>query len=1075
MLKTIFQFELVQQLKRPFIWVACILMFIQGVYYMQHSSEFYANDETFSNAPAIFFTVFAGLGYVGFIVTAIVAGALLTKDLQSRFSSILFTTSASENGYFWGRYWAGFILISVLNIFYLSGVICYSFLPVKNLGPVNYSTLWLAVLYILIPNTFILFTFCFVAAAITRKIGSSYLAAMAIMLIMIFAVSMREAERGATFYDPTAFAVLADNLEHMSPAEKNVYQPSFTGVLMFNRLAWVALCILALVWARKRFSFKYFSKGTANGKQENMGIAESGESASVARTSVKPLFSPILNWKNVFSLSLTEFKSVVAPTGFRIFLAILLIMYVAFIAVWQQQYYSAAPTLPVTVEVTNVTIAMSFYFKIFIIINTVELLFRNQTSEFWKIADALPVPSWVTVLSKVNAMILVSIVLSVCLIIFGIAVQMAKGYFDFGPEVYFNEIIVRWLPKYVAYILLCTAVAGISGNKYATHGICILVMVVTVILHELDVLEQNRFQFTFAPGSLKYTDMNGNGIFGPANLWYSIYWISFSLTLALTALLAWPRGLMTPFIKRLKIKGNNRVILLALCLLSAGIFAYSARYIYQTVNLQNEFTSLEQDRASDANYEKQYKVYQHIPQPKVSHITMSIDMFPQQRAMRYTADMELCNPNPAAIDTLHVEWEDFLEITRLSVEGSDLALLSKDEKQRHALYRLARPMLPGDTLRLHVSAHKQYTGFTNGDPQEDLTFNGSFLSESILPFFGYDDRRELTENKYREGYGLQKMVSALPAIGDPQATGILHSSTQAQQITFNCVVSTDSSQTVIMPGVLEKKWKEDGRNFFRFSSGQPVPFRFKLLSARYASKTKLVNLEGRSVSLEVLYHPEHSYNTDAWLSSAAEALKFLHRHLGVYPYDRLVIAERPRYDEELYSLTNLMVLPENHGWIADIRREEDLDYLRYITTRLIAEQYLQKGNFSRVQGSPFLTKSIPGFLALTQLERFYGKASVDNFLKKNHDKYLQGRAAADKKEPALLRCDESENYVYDHKGIAVLYETGQKIGQDILLNQIGAFYRNSVNTHRKLNALDWYDQLKNIPEAGDLQSAFLNP
>ncbi|MDT4872345.1 hypothetical protein FQZ97_1075230 [compost metagenome] len=57
----------------------------------------------------------------------------------------------------------------------------------------------------------------------------------------------------------------------------------------------------------------------------------------------------------------------------------------------------------------------------------------------------------------------------------------------------------------------------------------------------------------------------------------------------------------------------------------------------------------------------------------------------------------------------------------------------------------------------------------------------------------------------------------------------------------------------------------------------------------------------------------------------------------------------------------------------------------------------------------------------------------------------------------------------------MLYETGQKIGQDILLNQIGAFYRNSVNTHRKLNALDWYDQLKNIPEAGDLQSAFLNP
>jgi len=1079
MFKTIFQFELVQQLKRPFIWVACFLMFIQGIYYMQHSSEFYANDETFANAPAIFFTVFAGVGYVGFIVTAIVAGAVLTKDLQSRFSAILFTTSATENGYFWGRYAAGFTIISVLNVFYLLGVICYSFLPVRNLGPVNYDTLGLAVLYILIPNTFILFTFCFVAAAITRRIGSSYMAAMIIMLIMIFAVSMREVNRGAAFYDPTAFGVLADDLEHMSPAEKNVYLPAFTGNLMLNRLGWVALGILALISARKRFTFKYFSKSTATGKQENgeAHIAETGQLTPAALIPVKPRFSTFLNWKNVFSLSLTELKSVVAPTGFKIFLAILLIVYVAFIAVWQQQYYSAAPTLPVTVEVTNVTIAMSFYFTIFITVNTVELLFRNQTSEFWKIADALPVPSWVTVLSKMNAMILVSLLLSVCLIGFGMAVQAAKGYFDFGPEVYFNEIILRWLPKYIALILLCVTVAGISGNKYATHGICILVVVVTVILHELDVLEQNRFQFAFAPGSLKYTDMNGKGIFGPANLWYSIYWISFSLTLALAGLLAWPRGLLTPLFRRLRFRGRAQTTLLTLCILSAGIFVYAADYIYRTVNIQNEFTTIEQDRESDAAYEKHYKVYQHTPQPHVRHINMAIDLFPQKREMRYSADMELINPHSAVIDTLHVEWEDFLEITGLSIDGNDLPLLFKDEDLRHALYKLPQPLVPGTPVRLHVTAHKHYKGFTNGDPQKDLVYNGTFLSESLLPFFGYDDRRELAENKYREDYGLKKITSGLPPADDLYGSKAMHSSTQAQQITFNCVVSTDSSQTVVMPGILEKKWRESGRNFFRFSSGKPVPFRFNLLSASYASKTKEINLDGRPVLLEVFCHPGHPYNTDAWLTSAAEALQFLQQHLGPYPYDRLVIAERPRYDEELFALANLVVLPENHGWIADIGRNEDLDYLRYITTRLIAEQYLQRGNFSRVQGYPFLTKSIPGYLALMQLDSFYGKASVDSFLENNHDKYLKGRAGSDKKEPALLMCDENEDYIYNHKGIAVLYETGQKTGQKALLNQISAFYKSSLNTDRKLNTLDWYDQLKNIPGAdpGYLQSAFVHP
>src|SRR6218665_1251469 len=475
MLKSIYSFEMFQQLKRPFIWIVCLLMFIQGIFYMHHSGEFYANDETFANASAIFFTVFAGVGYVGFIVTAIIAGTVITKDIQSRFSSILFTTSASESGYFWGRYLAGYTIMLGLNLFYLLGAFSYSFLPVKNLGPINFPALAAAVVYILIPNTFILFTFCFSAAALSRNIRSSYLASMFIMLFMIFAVSMHDFNRTVALIDPTSFGVLLDELEHMSPSEKNIYMPTGSLNLIGNRLVWLFLAGAALVLSRKTFSFKQFGTISTGKKEKQIRekeLAQPEISQNQNLTAVfKPKFSNWLNWKNAFSLSLTEFKSVTAPVGFKIFLGLLSIMYICYIAVWQQQYYSAAPTLPVTVEITNITIALSFYFQLFIIINTTELLFRNQTTEFWKIADSLPVPSLVTALSKINAMILVSFFLCCCLIVLGIIVQGAKGYYDFELSVYFNEVILRWMPKYIGYIILCAAVAGISGSKFITHGI----------------------------------------------------------------------------------------------------------------------------------------------------------------------------------------------------------------------------------------------------------------------------------------------------------------------------------------------------------------------------------------------------------------------------------------------------------------------------------------------------------------------------------------------------------------------------------------------------------------------------
>ncbi|WP_166924871.1 ABC transporter permease/M1 family aminopeptidase [Flavobacterium poyangense] len=1068
MIKAIYNFEIRQQLKRPVNWVICFLMLLQGIYYMHHSGEFYANDETYANASAIFFTVFAGIGYVGFIVTAIIAGTVITKDLQSRFSSIIFTTWASESGYFWGRYWSGFTIMLGLNFFYLLGAFCYSFLPVKNLGPADFPALLSAISYILIPNTFILYTLCFSASALTRDIKSSYMASMFVMLIMIFSVSMHELNRAAALYDPTSFGVLLDELEHMSAAEKNNFMPPLFGNLMWNRLGWTAIALTILLISRKRFSFKKFSMSVSGKKQKQINdeIFSKDKKNDGHKIQLKslPAFSVFQDWKNVFSLSLTEFRSVVAPSGFKIFLSLLLVIYIFYIAVWQQQYYSAAPTLPVTVEITNVTIALSFYFQLFIIINTVELLFRSQSSGFWKIADALPVPSWVTTLSKINAMIMVSILLSLCLIVFGICVQAGKGYFNFELLVYIKEVILRWFPKYLGYILICTAIAGITGNKYITHGLTILVLVLTIILHEIGVLEQFRLAFTLAPGTLKYTDMNGSSFFGTANLWYSFYWISLSLALTFLGLLVWPRGLTAPLNKRFHFKGRTAKLLAAFCFICITSFVFAANHIYQTVNVQNQFSSREEERRSDADYEKKYKKYENLPQPKIQHINLVLNLSPEQRLLQYHAAIKVTNPYDSPIISLHIEWVDFLKIENISCEDKSLKKISNDDLFGHAIYQLEKPLLPGEIMWLNVKAEKHYSGFTNSEPQADIAFNGSFISEDFLPFIGgYDNRRELADNKYRKDYKLKPIVSSLPKTPADKEKNFSFASTQSNGFTFDCTISTPDTQQAVMPGLLVKEWKENGKKYYQFRSEKAIPFQWNILLAAYASKKQQVQVNGKNIDIEVYYHPGHPYNVTAWIESAKEALVFLNKQLGEYPYSKLIIAERPRYDEDLHISGNLITLPENHGWIADIRRNEDRDYLRYITTSLIGQQYFNNGNFSRVQGFPLLTNSIPSYLALVQMDQLYGKTSVSQFLKKNHDKYLAGRAVSGIKEQPILYCDINQEYIYNYKGIEVLYQTSEEIVDNkILLAQIKSFYNLAAVSKIKLTAEDWYHDLQRI-------------
>jgi ABC-type transport system involved in multi-copper enzyme maturation permease subunit len=1072
MFKIIFNFELKQHLKKSFTWIFLLLMVAQGLYYMRHSGEFFSADDTYANAPAIIYTVLAGIGYIGFIVTAILGGTALSKDLDYRTSSLVYTTRASESAFFWGRYAGSISVLFMQNAGYLLGIILYSFLPVPNLGPLSWEALMKGIVLIFLPNIFTLYTLCFAVSVFAKSGKAAYGVSFVALLLMIFAETTFENNANVVLADPTAFSVLHLKLLHFSPAEKNSYSPDFSGLLFYNRLIWVGLSAILLILARRKYNFTFFSAWSqkkSRSKEIALPVDQHTATTSVHRK-VKQHFSLGSDIKKVLTLSLLEFKTVTRPLGFKLFLSLLLIIYVLYVALWQQQYYSAAPTLPVTLEITSVTLPLSFYFMMFIIINTAELLFKNSSSGFWQIGDSMPLPTWVSVLAKIVAMIGVSMLVIVCLIGFGVLVQTAKGYYNYEFGVYFYDVFIRWMPKYILFILLTVFVAGLTANRYATHWITILFLIFGAIMHEIEIIEQNQFNFSFSPE--KNTDMNGAGIFAAAHSWFMWYWFSLSVALMSLGLWLWQRGTPSTLSKRFREAKKFNPVLGTLFICGCFTFIGLGVYIHQTIHVENKFQIKDTERAERALYEKTYKRYEHYPQPKIQQLTLNLDLIPQRRQLSYSAEMNIKNESDLAIDTLHVEWMEFSMIDKLELKGYKLQVVSTDTVLRHTIYHLDHPLDPGTNIIAIVEGKMGYSGFTNGDPQKELTFNGSFLSHNFLPYFGYDDRRELKLNQYRGDYSLKKLASRLPAGDDRVAGKQLYASTQSNRISYVLNITTTGSQRIVAPGVLEKEWVATGRRHYRFRSERPAAFDFHILSAEYNLNTKIVNIGGKQVKIEIYSHPGHPYNIANLISSTQEALSFLHGVLGEYPYRTIRIAERPRYDQELFAYENIVVLPENHGWIADIRKKEDLDYLRYITAKLVAKQYMRQANISRTQGYPVITESIPGYLALTQLEKFYGRESLKGHLQKSHDNYLKGRAKEANREPTLLNSDEEATYVSEEKGSTSLYTLSKTIGQESLNHSISLFLKFSQKSVMPVNPQTFYQSLKNTTPVKYHQSIF---
>lgn len=1049
-------FELKYRLRRPATWIYFLLLFLMAFLLVTAAGGGFGTGVTISlggdgqtvkiNSPFSVTITTTILSVFGVIIASSLMGNPVYRDFEYRTHSLFYTTPISKFGYLAGRF-LGSYLIAVLVFSGIGiGAALASIMPWveadRFLASAPLGTYVWPYVVMVLPNLLFTGAIFFTGATLTRNILSTYIGS--VLLLVVYLVSTAylqdlKNEHLIAALDAFGISPIEFTTRYWTPAEKNHLLLPLSSFVLLNRAVWlsVGLALLGLCYARFRFSV--FASEKPDKKSRRAALAAENETEVAAAQPgglrlprVAQVFSGGMSLRQWWSLTRLEFRGIVRS---RYFLAIAGAGVILLLATSSQVGKTFdTSTFPVTYEVIEAISGSFFLFFLAIIIfYGGELVWREREAGVAQIADAVPVPSWVPFLSKLAALGLVQVVLLAVVMLCGLLIQTFKGYFHYEIGLYLQALFLYELPMLLLLCVLSMVTQVVLNNKYLGFAVMVVYYVANIFRGQVG-LGHRLFSYGGSTSPGPYSDMNGYGHFLPAFWWSKLLWFGVALLLVLLATLLWVRGTDTTArlaeARRRWSTGSSAALALGL-LISLG----AGYYIFYNTNVLNKYLTPKEGEKRQVAYEKQYRRLKDVAQPRITAVDLNTDIFPRTRAVRFRGQFTLVNKHARALDTvivsIPVEQNPRVLALNLGQTGqANLAL--NDTTYGVRLYRLARPLAPGDSLALNMDILYQERGFPNSGSNTDIVYNGSFISSNYLPGLGYREEAELSGDQDRKNYGL-KPKPRMANVNNLKARQNTYISQDADWIRFRTTVSTEADQTAIAPGYLQKEWVKDGRRYFTYVMDRPMLNFYTFLSARYKEyKSQWVDSAGgRTIPITIYYQPGHEYNLKRMAEGAKDALAYCSRNFSPYQHRQLRILEFPRYQSFAQSFANTIPFSESIGFIADVNDKdpEDLNYPYYVTAHEVGHQWWAHqvigGN---VQGSTLMAEAMAEYSALMVLSRHNGPAAMTRFLKFDMNRYLSGRAFEQKKEVPLALV-ENQQYIHYAKGSVVMYGLQDAMGE----------------------------------------------
>lgn len=1027
----IFSFEIRYWLRQPMVY---IFLFVNALLIFGATSSDSVTvggsvGNVNKNAPFVVENFYAVMSIISLLMVTAFLNVAAARDFNYNTHQIIFTTPLKKVQFLLGRYF-GAVTVAIIPFFGVTiGSIAGAMMPwidPARIGPTSADGHFMGMLVFVIPNILFSGAFIFAIASLTRSTVYSFIGSILLLVgygIANGLIQDLKNEYLGTLIDPFGIRTFSVATKYWTVADKNAMTLGFSRIMLLNRIIWLAGAAIILLYTMYRFSFTEKSRGkkrkpadekefiTGHGMFQEIPVASfSGSHAQQ--------FRQFINQVRL------DFFGIIKSTAFIVIIVAGIINMASSMAFVTDSGYGNK-SFPVTYTIIDSIRGTLYLFLVAIItFYTGVLVWKERDAKVNDIYDALPFARWISPLSKLVAMILITAVILLVAILTGLITQTLLGFYDYKPGQYLISLLVLDLLTFTFLICLSFFFHTTINNRYIAYFAFIAFLIFNLFAWQAMDVASNMIIFGGVPRHT-YSDMNGYNPYVQGLVWFNLYWLLFSGLLVMAVIYSWVRGKETSIKNRLHaaktaFSGNYRTITFALLI----FWLLTAGFVFYNTQILNTYKTPRAREIAQAAYERNYKKYEDINQPRLTDIRYRIDLYPESRDLTVIADAMMYNSGSTAIDSIHFTMVEGFDV---NIELDNAELVLDDEKLHYRIYRLHQPLQPGDSISFKTVSRHQRSGFENEVEFTEIVANGSFFNNAqVLPQIGYQAGEELTDQHRRKKCKLperERMPALIPDCNSQCRNSYLTNS--SDWVSVETVMSTSKDQVAVAPGSLLKEWTEGDRRYFHYKlDHQSVNF-YSFISARYEVKRDTF----RNIDIEVYYVKGHEYNVDKMVHSLKNSLKYFTDHFGPYYHKQARIIEFPRYASFAQAFPGTMPYSESIGFIANLEDPEDIDMVYYIVAHEMGHQWWAHQVIGAdMQGATLLSETMAQYSALMVMEDLYGRDQMHKFLKYEMDNYLRNRGRETLKETPLLKV-ENQGYIHYRKGSVVMYYLKEMIGE----------------------------------------------
>ena len=1052
---TIFKFEIQYRIKRPDTYVFFLFLFlfsIVGVDFIFQGSEMGLMKK---NSPIVIAKTMGAITGIFMILASMIMGVSVLRDFEYNIESLLFSAPINKRDYLLGRFLGSFAVLLFAFTGILFGMMLSEFMPWHNpedLLGFNAIVYIKTFLMVTLPTLFFGASLFFVTGALSRNLVVVYTQGIILFVIFMLTKAITN-EFWQAILDPFSLTTTTFATKSWSALEKSTQELTFLGVLMYNKLFWVSLGILALIYGYKKFNFNVVKEKRSKRKQVEKLVAKSTSVVSdIEIPEAKKQYGLLSKWNQLKQCSWFYFISICKQASFWGIvicgMIIILINSVNLGTVYGVDSYPATYFIVEELKETSI-----YFFIIILVFYSGELVWKERGAKLDLIYDATPMSSFIKLIGKYIGLNVVFVVLMLTLIGSGILFQTLSGYYIYEFQVYFYGFFLEILPFLALYTCIAFFIQSVVNHKFVGIMLVIVFFIANVALGLFGFDHELYFFGGSALGT--YSDMNGYGHFLKPYLLIKSYWFLFGILLLIIGSLVNVRGTETNLMQRIRASKNR----LSKPLFKVGsmvflVFIPMGSLIYYNTNILNTYWTNTKATEFRVAYEKELKQFEYIPQPKIVDVNLKVELYPSSRD--YTAEgyYILKNTNVQPINEVHIQKliEENILLDAVTFDGG------ATENNTYAtydytIYQLHSPLNPGDSIKMNFKQSFTTNGFEAGNSNANIVENGTFFNNKDFPTLGYNRKYELSDRDERSEYNLPERTNRAHR-NDLKELVNARSGSDSDGIHFEMVIGTDIDQTALVPGNLLREWTENNRNYFHYKMEIPMIDFYSIVSARYdIKKDKWISKSdsiSKQVDLEIYYHKGHEYNIDRMMMAMKASLDYYSTSFSPYQYEQLRIMEFPRYAQFAQSFPGTVPFSESIGFVLDIDDETDVDMAFYVTAHEIAHQWFaMQVEAANVKGQYFILETLSQYAAIMVLKSHYPKEKVQQFLELQLEKYEEGKLRESGAEPTLALVD-NQDYIYYAKGAINMYQFQKAIGEEQVNKALRRFLEDWNTTNGKL-------------------------